>query len=81
MQRQKLQPRIWKSDFATLGFIPDVPDDPIGIFLDRKLLCNIDGEFAIGGQLVIQRKLESTGLSRWDKYGSGGIRNDVGETA
>jgi hypothetical protein len=58
MQRQKLQPRIRKSDFATLGFIPDVPDDPIGIFLGRKLLCNIayDPSGAVNGgqrQLVI----------------------------
>jgi hypothetical protein len=28
------------------------------------LLCNIDGEFAIGGQLVLQRKLNRLGQIR-----------------
>src|SRR6266404_9519313 len=57
MQRQELPPRLLKMDFSAIGFVPNVPHDPIGILLERKLSCGIDGQLAVSRRLVIQPKL------------------------
>jgi hypothetical protein len=54
MQGQELSPRLRKSDFSTIGLVPDVPDKPIRGVRDRKLLWGVDRKLAVGGGLVIQ---------------------------
>src|SRR5258708_27439025 len=57
MQRQELPPRLRKVDFSAISFVPNVPHDPIGILLERKLSCGIDGQLAVSGGLFALPKI------------------------
>src|SRR5260221_10991101 len=59
MQRQELPPRLRKMDFSAISFVPNVPHDPIGILLERKLSRRIDGQLAVSSWPVIEQKLNA----------------------
>src|SRR5258708_19418369 len=53
MERDELPSRLRKIDFSAFGFVPDVPHDPIGKVLERKLFCRIERQLAVGSRLAI----------------------------